>query len=313
MEWDILELLSEKDVKRFETAKAKVARLWQLHDIDWLCAALAPFKKLYLEKLTTGLFTAEPLNKRIGLWPGEVTGPSRDLFAPNICRKGSEGKLEEEAISFGTSASKGETPGVSFLLIGGGHAHFYLGSFFGDTSCEYNDKLRVVYETARYFYPRRALYQKIRQTLEVNQEEFAGTFGKGFVAAISLLFSVTGEEPLLPDFDFYLKKIKTPLFCQTKVLKTLTWGPSSLRPPWSELAFGWTLINPDTNFSLFEGNKLRVSTEVTEAKPYFTSKQEETAFVAIKLNESLKQMEAFANFGIAIYEKIKPRIFVENI
>jgi hypothetical protein len=128
-----------------------------------------------------------------------------------------------------------------------------------------------------------------------------------------LLFSVTGLNSELQNFDFFLKELKAPLFCQKKVPNTLTWGPSSLRAPWSSVDFDWTLISPDTNFSLIGGNKLRVITELTESNFYFTSKQEDEAFISMKINEILKQMEAFANFGIAIYEKIKNRIFVENL
>jgi hypothetical protein len=83
-----------------------------------LCAALVPFKKIYREKRTTALFAFEPLNKSVGEWPCEEAGIRKDLFSPNICEKEGEKRFEREAISFSTSTSKGEMPGVSFLLIG---------------------------------------------------------------------------------------------------------------------------------------------------------------------------------------------------
>lgn len=193
---------------------------------------------------------------------------------------------------------------------------FAFGPFFNKKESEAcRTQKNIIYEFIKIFYIRKNLYQEIYNLLLKDKAEFANSFGEKFVEDLILLFSASIIEANIPNFDFFNNKFGASLFCQKFTRNDLEWHGNYYGPDFygEGKEFVWK-VGRDNEFWVYSGEDTFVTSWHHEEIPPFTEGlADKYAFIDMRLNNSMKQMVAFANFGMKIYEKVKDRILFENI
>ena len=184
-----------------------------------------------------------------------------------------------------------------------------------------NKKYETVYSTACFFHNRRRLYKSIYNSLISSEDIFIKEFGGDFYRDFLSLFSVQDEEEDVPDFILSDVFMKENMFSNEQREKnSLLIQQSMLYPP-GRTNSDW--FSPDVRSEIYlnDENKIIIDSfmisgdsswehgnlsEVAENKNF-------QDFLFFQINELLKQTVSVANFGMKIYNKIKPRLLLENI
>jgi hypothetical protein len=302
--------LSAMDVARIKAAEAVETKLFALHDSAWLAEDLRAFDYIFWNKFKGKPSAISPINKSLGWFVDTDEAVTKDFFFPNTRKNCSKQAHAEMHLQIRVDAA-----GIMLFIYGNRLARLCFGPFFSDANEAYvpgiNDKL--VFELAKYFYARREQYVAVYACLLKYQEEFTEIFGKKLVEDLLLLFSVPNHKEELPNFDFSEKEIKTPLFCQALLKKDINWEMPSLNQAKATKLFTWLIPAVDTLIYLEEGSTLKIFSDYRDKATTLPPGVNTNKFPTIRANDALKQIVAFAAFGLEIYEKIKSRILVENI
>lgn len=180
-----------------------------------------------------------------------------------------------------------------------------------------------IHELARYFHDKRPLYKKIRALLLTQRQAFETTLNKAFVEALLALFSVTGVEKQLPEFNIPAKNVAQRFLAKRIVKKNWLFLGNSYYYPKAclgaeyppattiELEFfldgkNQLIINASCGWVSNDKDQKSALEEINTSK-YFDK------FLTATLTGFLQQLVALARFGNEIYEKVKTKILVENI
>jgi len=316
--------LSAKDFARIKTAEAKIKMLYALDASTWISEDVENLSSRYAVHWIDGLgqeHEAGTITKEVLPFELPVSKSFGEFYSPNNfwnCNK-----MYSEAAIFLMKPDvrimlPNFTGGPTGILLGiydGEAEKFGFGPFFnkaGNKICPTQKNL--IYKIIETFYTRKNLYLEIYKLLQKDQQEFSEAFGAKFIADIILLFSAPILEKNLPNFDFFEAKFGTLLFCQKIVRKDIEWSAHSKPEDYDERrAFVWNAKNK-VQFWLKQTKKTEVISSYSgEDLPFSGEGGDKYAFMDMRLNNALKQMETFAAFGMEIYEKVKNRILLENI
>jgi len=302
--------ISEKDAERLRTAKAKEKLIFNLKDAGFLLEDLEP----YWAKIAK-VFGKEGENlQTLGSFPQPKYGLQEEdskIFYQRLKQQKAFKMLD---LSYGTFNS-----GV-FIKVReklGRHILFELGPFFPKN--RYENKFNwdgVIRDLAIYFYNRRSSYEALHEYFLKNKKGLSELFGQPFVEDLFLLFSVTSKKKV-PNFKGVEKTTGVKILKKTGHNKNYAFVgfahfyPKHFKP--NRLDY-YRLESVENELFLNSKNQLLIKAKTRQ--PTLIGEEEKLefeAFVAKNLNTWLQQTIAVIDFGAAIYEKVKARIFVENI
>jgi len=305
--------LSAKDAKRVSEAEKALTNLAKLQDRAWLSKDLAFYEANYPKNFATR--DREP--KQICRSLGEVSYADnrgfKDLFFPNTeesCRLNTR-----DALFLEMTTGDSRQPLAFFLKLLGAATSFSLGPLYSQKiEAVAQGATSLIFEITRYFFTRPYQYQAIYTCLVKNKLEFAEIFGAAFVEDFSRLFSVPIFKKEIQNFDFALEEIATPLFCQALTSNDIVWNFPLLEGTGGGYykTFTWWSPELDAHIYLRRGNILTLDSRIFEGNEGFLKREYGKKFMTLRINNTLKQMMAIAEFGKAIYSKINNKIFLEN-
>jgi hypothetical protein len=312
----IVKEISPEAAKRIAVAAAKIKLLEELRDGTFLCKDLEGYEAETLKRGGPKKAIVENL--------GFFTHPEYELGKgyAYLCYKKAMGEKTLRGLNF--TCGPARTYGVSFEIIdrAKNEMEFLLGPFIALKSYEYNfSPSGNIYELARFFHNRKALYQKIYKTLSEKKAENSAFLTAPFIEDLLLLFSVATEEEKPEDFAIPEKNIRKQLL-ERKVLKKnmLPLGRSYFYPKaYPDLEYP---LFPTTNIELFLNNKnqliinetVDIGWKQSALKIEDIMNQEEfIAYTNHTLKDWLQQLLSMAAFGEKIYEKVKTKIFLETL
>lgn len=324
MAYRVVTELSAKDFARIKTAEAKIKMLYNLDASSWISEDVENLTSRYAVHWIDWLgqdHEAGTITKEVQPFELPVSKSFGEFYSPNNfwnCNKmysGAGAFLMKPDIRIMLPNFSGGPTGILLGIYDGEEGKFSFGPFFnkaGNKICPTQKNL--IYEVIKTFYTRKNLYQEIYRILQKDQEEYAEAFGAKFIADIILLFSAPILEKNLPNFDFFEAKFGGGLFCQKLVRKDIEWSTHSKPEDYDERReFVWNAKNK-VQFWLKQTKKTEIISNYSgEDLPFTKEGGDKYAFIDMRLNNALKQMEAFAAFGMEIYEKTKNRILLENI
>jgi len=318
--------ISANDFARLRKAEAIIKMLYKLEDSAWISEEVEDFTRrysVYWLDLIGDEHEATTITKAVPPFVLPVSKSFVEFFQPNTPSNCT--KIYSGAATFSMKPDirvtlPGFTVGPTGILLniaqGEVKEQFVFGPFFNkkdQAGCP--TQKNIIYNLVKTFYPRQALYTAIYAQLVAAKKEFSEAFGEKFIAALTLLFSASQGAKKLPNFDFFTKKFGTTLFCQRVVRKDLEWSGNIYPIDYGEgKEFCWQM-GRDMEFWLrMEAEKPYIVAWYYGATPPFTEGlADKYAFIDLRLNNAMQQMEAFAAFGREIYEQVRNRILFENI
>jgi hypothetical protein len=318
--------ISIQDFMRIREAEAKIRMLSKISDSAWITEDVEDFTCRYSphwidligEEHEVGALEQEVLPFML-----PVSKCFNEFFLPNTsknCTKIYFGKAFFTMKPDFRIALPGFTVAQTGILLELAEeekkALFTLGPFFSkkdQTACP--TQKNIIYEFMKIFYVRKNLYQEIYNLLLKDKAKFAASFGERYINDLMLLFSASVIEDKIPNFDFFSNKFGASFFCQKFTRNDLEWHGNYYGPDFGEEGkeFAWN-VGQDNEFWVGSGkNTFITSWQHEETPPFTEGLADKYAFIDMRLNNIMKQMVAFANFGMKIYEKIKDRILLENI
>lgn len=314
MRFQVEEELSPKDFERIKNAERIEKMLYDLHDSAWLSGDLNSFDYIFWNKFKGNAKAIAPFDKSLGWFVDTDKELSRDFFFPNLKRNCFKKPHAEMHLQMAVDNSLNPA-GIRFLIYGNGIARLFLGPFFSIDNENYAEgrNNRIIFEIAKYFYARKAQYIAVHDCLLKHKAEFTNVFGEKFIEDLILLFSASITSKDIPNFDFSEKAIKESLFCQKILKNDLNWEMPFLRETNFSKQAIWQIPFMDTDIYLTDNNTIKVFSDCRDKNTTFPRGINTNKFPIIRVNDALKQIISFSNFGMNIYEKVKNRIFVENI
>ena len=302
--------ISSEDAERLRAIKAKEKLIFNLKDAGFLLEDLEP----YWAKIAK-VFGKEGENiQAFGTFPQPSYG-LREEHGEIFYQKLKQQKaFKTLAFSYGT------INGGVFLKLReqvGRHILFELGPFFPKN--HYKNKFnsdKVIQDIAVYFYNRRSIYEELHNYFLKNKNGLNEIFGQPFVEALILLFSVTSKKKV-PNFKISAKATGARILKKTVSSKNYSLvGFARFYPKHfkhKRLDY-YRLESVENELYLNNKNQLLINAKARQAELLGEAeKLEFENFVNKNLNTWLKQTISVIDFGAAIYEKVKTRIFVENI
>jgi hypothetical protein len=201
---------------------------------------------------------------------------------------------------------------------------FGIGQFiYMKAGVDYYSSGGNIHEIARYFHDKRPLYKKIRELLVDNRQEFEETLNAAFVEDLIALFSVEGLEKNVSNFNIPMENVAKSLLNRRIVRKNLLFlgnayyypkdCPEAEYPPSTTIDLEFFLnvrnqiiINATCGWQR-EGEDKKFAVEEIKDNRYFEK------FLQATITGFLEQLGSMASFGEEIYEKVKTKIFLENI
>lgn len=316
----IVKEISSEAAKRITVATAKISRLEELRDGMFLCKDLEGYEA----GATIGRTREENAAKAIIENLGFFTHPEYELGKnyKYLCYKKASGEKTLRGLNFACGPAR--TYGVSFEIIdrAKNEMKFLLGPFIALKSYEYNFfPPGNIHELARFFHNRKSLYQKVYGALCAKKAENCSLLTKPFIEDLILLFSASTEEKNIEDFDISEKNIRKQLL-KRKVIKSdmVALGRSYFYPDkYPDIEYP---VMPITNIELFLNNKNQLIIDEAVDNGWKESslkiedlmdQEEFVNYINQTLNGWLKQLVSMADFGQSIYEKVKTKIFLENL
>jgi hypothetical protein len=314
MRFQIEEELSPNDFERIKNAEKIEKMLYDLHDSAWLSEDLSSFDYIFWSKFKGNARSIVPIEKSLGWFVDTDEELSRDFFFPNLKRNCFKKPHTEMHLQIGVDNSINPA-GIRFLIYGNRIARLFFGPFFSIENENYfeGSNNRIIFEVAKYFYSRKSQYIVVHDCLLKYKEEFTKVFGEKFIEDLILLFSASIISEAIPNFNFSERVIKEPIFCQKILKNDLSWEMPALKQPSFTKQFTWSIPFMDTEIYLTEKNTVKIFSDCRDKNTTFPRGINTDKFPIIRANDALKQIVAFADFGMKIYEKVKNRIFVENI
>lgn len=305
--------LSANDAKRLSKAENILTNLANLHDSAWLAKDLAFYEASYQKEFGTGKGKVKEISKNLGEFSFADNRGFKDLFFPNTeesCRINSKATLFLE-IKTGTPAG----PFGFFLSLFGAPTGFSFGPFYSkENGGETRNPTSLIFKITKYFFTRPYQYQAIYTCLVKNKTEFVKVFGTALVEDLSLLFSAPIFRKEIQNFDFARQEFEPPLFCQALVKNDIAWNLPFLEGTGVGFykTFTWWAPELDAHIYLHAGNLLTLDSRFSDRSKVLAKCVSTEEFLAVRINDALKQMVAIAEFGKAIYSKVNNKIFLEN-
>ena len=304
--------LSTDDVRRIREAEKVEKSLYSLHDSAWLSEDLRDFDYIFWNKFYGNARSIDPIDKSIGLFANYDTRVWKEFFSPNLKRDYSNCSYVDMHFKIATDTLNNST-GVKFSIYENKITRLSFGPFFSKDSEDYTEGLndRLVFEIAKYFYSRKNQYEAVYKCLLKYEDEFANIYGEKFVKDLIVLFSVPIVHKEIPDFDFLKEVIKADLFCQRVIKNDIAWEMPTIQH--SDLSSQFIWEDPSSSTTMYFENDHTIKVFSNYPDERITFSRGTSKFPVMRVNDALKQIIAFSNFGTEIYEKIKKRILVENI
>lgn len=326
MSYRVTNPISLKDFTRIREAEVKIKMLQKINDSNWISEDVEDFTCRYSPHwidLIGEEHEVGALEKEVLPFVLPVSKCFNEFFIPNNSKNCT--KIYSDKAFFTIKpdfriALPGFTVAHTGILLditqGKEKALFTFGPFFSnkDGAAPPTQK-NIIYEFIKIFYVRKNLYQEIYNLLLKEEAKFTASFGEKFVKDLILLFSASTKEANIPNFDFFNNKFGASLFCQKFTRNDLEWHGSYYSPDFygGGKEFVW-YVGRDNEFWVYSGkNTFITSWHHSDIPPFTEGLADKYAFIDMRLNSIMKQMVAFANFGMKIYEKVKDRILLENI
>lgn len=302
--------ISQKEAGRIKAAKAKEKLIFNLKDAGFLLEDLEP----YWDKITKVFGKEGENSQNLGVFPQPKYGLQEEHSEIFYQRLKQQKAFKALAFSYGT------VNGGVFLKLReqrGRHNLFELGPFFPKNRYENKfNRGQVIRTIALYFYNRRPSYEALHSYFLKNKKTLSELFGQPFVEDLIVLFSVTVKKKV-PNFKVSAKATGARILGKTGSSKNYSLvGYARFYPKHfnhNRLDY-YRLESVENELYLNDKNQLLIKAKARQ--PELIGEEEKIEFenfVAKNLNTWLKQTIAVVAFGDAIYEKVKTRIFVENI
>jgi hypothetical protein len=171
----------------------------------------------------------------------------------------------------------------------------------------------TIAEISSYFHNRKAVYLKIQELLLENKKEFADNTSEAFINDLLPFFSAKNVSEEICDFELdFNKAIENKI--ETEVVKVPDdWKLVGKMSHFVDHSY-YTPLEFETSVWLNENNDLIFN--IFRKTEYYGSNQEYSvakAFVMCNANDFLKQLVASTTFGMAIYNNVKAKIFLNTI
>jgi hypothetical protein len=318
--------ISIKDFTRIREAEAKIKMLRKINDSNWISEDVEDFTCRYSPHwidLIGEEHEVGSISKKVLPFILPISKCFNEFFIPNNlknCMKIYSGKSFFTMKPDFRIAIPGFTvahTGILFDILQENEKElFTFGPFFSIKDQEVcPTQKNIIYEFTKIFYVRKKLYHEIFNILSNDRDKFADSFGEKFINDLILLFSASVIEENIPNFDFFSNKFGDSLFCQKFTRNDLEWHGNYYSPDFEEEGkeFAWN-VGRDNEFWVYSGkNTFITSWQHSDIPPFTGGLADKYAFIDMRLNNIMKQMVAFADFGMRIYEKVKNRILIKNI
>lgn len=319
--------ISIKDFSRIREAEAKIKMLQKINDSNWISEEVEDFTCRYSPHwidLIGEEHEVGSISKEVLPFILPISKCLNEFFIPNNsknCIKIYSGKSFFTMKPDFRIAIPGFTVSHTGILFDISQENekelFTFGPFFNKKDQEATPTQKnIIYEFIKIFYIRKNLYHEIYNILLNDKDKFADSFGEKFVNDLILLFSASIMRDNIPNFDFFNNKFGDSLFCQKFTRNDLEFHGNYYSPDFygeEKKEFAWN-VGRDNEFWVYsDKNTFITSWQYSETPPFTEGMSDKYAFIDMRLNNIIKQMVAFSDFGMKIYEKVKNRILVENI
>lgn len=315
----IVKEINAKEAGKIRYYKTLEKMLKTLPDGKFLCKDLEPLES---EK-KAGIPQKEPIVKNLGPFKYQKY-EFGEYFADLTYKRTPSCKIIKNLDFHCGRLFGGRNVALEITDRAKGRQDFSIGQFcYVEPGIDYYVSEGNIRELARYFHNKRPLYGKIRELLHENRTEFEATLNSAFVEDLLALFSVVGAEKKLPNFDIPIKNVAKSLLNRRIVRKNLLFlgnayyypkdCPEAEYPPATTIDLEFFLnvknqliINATCGW-VSKGEDQKTTIEEIKASKYFDK------FLQTTITGFLQQLVALASFGEEIYEKVKTKIFLENI
>jgi hypothetical protein len=317
----IVKKIKAEEAEKIRHAKTLEKRLKALADGKFLCKDLELTE--IESKKKAGQLQKEHIVKNIGTfkYPKYEFG---EYFAALTYKRSPECKIIKNLYFHCGVMSWSQAVSLEITDRMAGRKDFGIGQFaYAKSNVNYYANDGTIHEIARYFHDKRPLYEKIRELLINNRQEFEFTLNEAFVKDLISLFSVEELGKNIPNFDVPIKNVAKGLLNRRIVRKNLLFLGNSYYYPkkYSEAEYP---PNPTVDLEFFLNVKNQLIINATcgwknEVEPKksvieeIKDSEDFDKFLQETINGLLKQLISMSSFGNEIYEKVKTKIFLENI
>jgi hypothetical protein len=195
------------------------------------------------------------------------------------------------------------------------HILFELGPLFSKNHYKnrFNRDL-VLHDIALYFHNRRTLYKAVHSFFLNNKKDLSKIFGQPFVEDLIVLFSVDIKRKI-PNFKVSTKATDARIMEKMVSSENYVFVGFARFYPKELNRVGYYHFDGTEN-ELFLNNKDQLIINSRPRQAAVIGEEEKLefeSFVDKNLADWLKQTVSVIDFGAAIYEKVKTKIFLENI
>lgn len=308
-------------------SEAEAETLRQLQEQKTRFAALPDFWVLFkaYKEFADGL-PAKPnkiplIGDKLGLWKAPLT--SLEKYDDKYVFLVTEAKKYKDKLIFSCGSELfASTLGVAVENTTAEDTLFSLSTLYTSwletaSQEELTYKLGDILYLASFFQNRRPLYAKIHALLVSKREQYIKYFGASFVENLTLLFSATKEEKLLPFLEIATTDLEKTTLERLKIFKKdILIGTS---PFYRRIGKSWSYTDLDFSLLLSPTNKLTVVVAPAVVNTYAAGNLAEAEennefekFIKKYLNDWLNQLIATVNLAANIYDIYKTKILLEQ-
>lgn len=312
--------ISEVEAARLRAALKRKELLWDLQNSNFLYRDLATLKANYAHQKDSSGKRVGPVVKELGSFVVPTFNLAIKSFYEEYTKNRKAGEHQKLEFLCGPSANGLPIlPGVSlYLRDEEGHKLQFLAGEFCIQNLQARGVItgKILFELACFFHNRKELYTKIREVLRENAAEFSAVTTGEFLEDLILLFSAETNSGVTKSFAINFAATEERKVYRKFNRNNNTWigrmtcylrAPGTTSRYFSRLDTEIWLDQKNTlSFNTYEGNCTDPSVEI---ESYLGVKE----FIKEKANDMLEQLVTIANFQAAIYEKVKAKIFLENL
>lgn len=175
---------------------------------------------------------------------------------------------------------------------------------------------------AAYFYNKRAMYEKTLTILLEKKSELEAALGEAYTADLLALFSALKSKKKLENFVIPKKNLSKEVLPYNRNDAKDLFRKKCKVIDFATLPFYAAASNEDIEAHLYLGpantlvldaSYLGTASSVGEPRAVSNTDAKFTKFADEQLNDWLKNLEQLNNFGLAIYEGLKPKILISTI
>jgi len=312
--------ISEEEAARLRQVLKRRELLLDLQNSNFLCRDLATLKENYANQKDSFGKRIGPVTKALGSFVVPAFDIKLRSLYEGYAKNPKAGELQELQFLCGPSAhGLPILPGVSIYLR---EAKNHKLQFWDGEFCLQNLQAKefitgkILFELACFFHNRRELYAKIQEVLEENFSEFEDITTPEFAKDLLLLFSAKDNLGTVKSFKINFaateeKKVSTKFIRNNRAwLERMTCyikSPGEGKGYFSRLQTEVWL--DQKNILIFNTYEENCTNQKIEVEAYSGAK----AFIVAEANNMLNQLVTSTNFQAAIYEKVKTKIFLENL